>query len=275
MRTTMPALTSSVQEACGFGIGRRLPSGPGVATSTRHCRQAPAGASSGWSQNRGMAMPISSAARITRVPLGTLTSTSSIESVTRSTGVPAGRSGRALAVTVIRRLAPAKTVEATGSNGQPPSVRCRRYSSRKYWMDDVIGLVAPSPRAQNERPRMLSQMSSSLSRSASSPLPVLQPAQHLHQPVGALAARGALAAGLVRVELGPAQHRADHAGGVVEDLQRPGAEHRAGRGDRLEVQRDVQVLVGEQRGGRAARRPELQLVPGRGCRRPCRAARAG
>ena len=47
VRTTMPAPTSRVQEACGFGIGRRVPSGPWVATSTRHCRQAPAGASSG------------------------------------------------------------------------------------------------------------------------------------------------------------------------------------------------------------------------------------
>ena len=55
-----------------MGIGRRLPSGPGVATSTRHWRQAPTGSSSGWSQNRGIWMPTCSAARMTRVPLGTL-----------------------------------------------------------------------------------------------------------------------------------------------------------------------------------------------------------
>src|SRR5690606_30459770 len=55
----------------------------------------------------------------------------------------------------------------------------------------------------------------------------LEPLEDLHQPPGALAAGRALAAGLVLVELGPAQHRPDHRGGVVEQLQRPGAEHRA------------------------------------------------
>ena len=59
---------------------------------------------------------------------------------------------------------------ASGSNGQPPCVRCSRYSSRKYWIDDVIGDVAPSPSAQNERPRMLSHRSTRVSRSASSTL---------------------------------------------------------------------------------------------------------
>ena len=44
--------------------------------------------------------------------------------------------------------------------------------------------------------------------------------------------------------------------------QSAGAEHRPGRGHRLVVQRDVQVLFGEQRGGGAAWRPELQPVPG-------------
>ena len=46
-----------------------------------------------------------------------------------------------------------------------------RNSWRKYLMALVIGLVAPSPSAQNERPRMLSQMSSSVSRSALGALP--------------------------------------------------------------------------------------------------------
>ena len=79
--TTMPGAASRVQEACGLGIGRPLPAS-GI--STRHCRQAPTGSSSGWSQNRGISVPISSAARITRVPLGTLTSTSSMVRVIRS-----------------------------------------------------------------------------------------------------------------------------------------------------------------------------------------------
>ncbi len=60
--TTMPSVHTVVQEASGL----RWPS-----ISTRHCRQAPIESSSGWSQNLGIAMPIISAARITRVPLGT------------------------------------------------------------------------------------------------------------------------------------------------------------------------------------------------------------
>ena len=58
--TSMPSTTVIVQDAWGFirpggpCICLRLPSGPGMATSTRHCRQAPTGASSGWSQNRGI-----------------------------------------------------------------------------------------------------------------------------------------------------------------------------------------------------------------------------
>ena len=94
-------------------------------------------------------------------------------------------------------------------------------------------------------------------------LALLEPLDRPHQPVGALAARRALAAGLVLVELGPAQRGPQHAGGVVEELQRPGAEHRPGGAHALEVERDVQVLVGQQRGRRAARRPELERVPGR------------
>src|SRR5213080_968175 len=73
--TTMPSATAWVQEATGL----RCPS-----TSTRHCRQAPAGASSGWSQKRGMAMPIRSATRITRSPFLACTSTPSMVSVTSS-----------------------------------------------------------------------------------------------------------------------------------------------------------------------------------------------
>src|SRR6202020_2479525 len=55
--------------------------------STRHWRQAPIGSSSGWSQNRGMAMPSISAARITSVPLGTLISNPSMVTVTVSVEV--------------------------------------------------------------------------------------------------------------------------------------------------------------------------------------------
>src|SRR5215470_16872829 len=90
----------------------------------------------------------------------------------------------------------------------------------------------------------------------------LQPVQDPHHPVGALPAQGTLAARLVLVELGPPERGADHAGCLVENLQRPGAEHRPRLADSLEVQRDVKVLVGEDRRGRPAGGPEFQAVPG-------------
>src|SRR5690606_28586360 len=67
--------------------------------------------------------------------------------------------------------ASAHAVARAGSNGQPAPSRCAAYSSRKYFSEDMIGLAAPSPRAQNDLPRMLSLMSSSLSRSAAVPPP--------------------------------------------------------------------------------------------------------
>ena len=89
---------------------------------------------------------------------------------------------------------------------------------------------------------------------------MLQALHDLFEPPGALTAGGALAARLVGVEVGPARHRAHDRHRLVEDLQRPGAEHRAGRRDRVEVQRDVQMRVGEDRGRGAAGGPELEGV---------------
>ena len=93
VRTTMSGVQVMVQEA----IGLRWPS-----TSTRHCLQAPTGSSSGWSQKRGIWIPISSAARITKVPLGTLIGTSSMVRLTISTAC----ASRAGSVTVIRHPPP-------------------------------------------------------------------------------------------------------------------------------------------------------------------------
>ena len=107
--TTMPSVHAVMHEASGL----RWPS-----TSTRHWRQAPIGSSSGWSQNRGIAMPSSSAARMIHVPLGTAISNPSMVTVT----VPC------VVSTVIVSL---QTVEAAGSNGQPPSLWCWMNSSVK------------------------------------------------------------------------------------------------------------------------------------------------
>ena len=81
--TTMPSATGSVQEACGLGKPRPLPAS---GMSTRHWRQAPTGASSGWSQNRGIWTPTCSAARITSVSLGTVTWMPSMVSADRLHG---------------------------------------------------------------------------------------------------------------------------------------------------------------------------------------------
>ncbi|CAM5508838.1 hypothetical protein SVIOM74S_10172 [Streptomyces violarus] len=74
--TTIPSVHVMVQDAMGL----RWPS-----TSTMHWRQAPAG-SRRRRENRGISMPSCSAARMTRVPFGTLISTPSIVSDTRSSG---------------------------------------------------------------------------------------------------------------------------------------------------------------------------------------------
>jgi hypothetical protein len=89
----MPGLTVMVQLACGLGIFVSWPSRLGVDTSTRHCRHAPAGSSSGWSQKRGMAIPSSSATRMSSAPLGACTSMPSMVSGTVSAGLDRGRRG--------------------------------------------------------------------------------------------------------------------------------------------------------------------------------------
>ncbi|GAA2922053.1 hypothetical protein GCM10020221_17780 [Streptomyces thioluteus] len=90
VRTTMPSVQAMVQEAAGL----RWPS-----ISTMHCRQAPTGSSSGWSQKRGISTPTSSAARMTSVPLGTDTGMPSTVTETRS---PSGGAPVDFAVTVMR-----------------------------------------------------------------------------------------------------------------------------------------------------------------------------
>src|SRR3546814_5345755 len=62
--------------------------------------------------------------------------------------------------------APVARTDRRGSNGHPLLSKCATYSSRKYFREDMIGLVAPSPNAQKDFPRMVSEMSRSLVRSA-------------------------------------------------------------------------------------------------------------
>src|SRR5215831_13456171 len=238
--TTIPSVHTVVHEASGL----RWPS-----ISTRHCRQAPIESSKGWSQNLGIWMPIISAARITRVPLGTAISNPSMVTLTESVVVctvitkspgPGGRGGRvegaAAFLLMLHDLVP--EVLDRGGNRRGHGVTERAECPADDVLADVEQLVQVLLGA----------------------LAVLDPLDHPHHPVGALPARRALPARLVLVELRPAERGAQHAGGVIEDLQRPGAEQRPGGGHRLEIKRNVQVLVGQDRRGRPAGSPELQPV---------------
>ena len=246
---------------------------PASGTSTRHWRQAPTGASSGWSQNRGIWTPICSAARITRVPLGTLTSTPSMVRVTRSALSTLGRGSWS---SLCHAVAPAgaKTVEAAGSNGQPPCVEVGEELLAEVLDrrgDRAGGTVAE--RAERAAQDVVALVEQQVEVGLGA-LPLLELGQVCTSHQVPSRHGRALAAGLVLVELGPAQHRPDHAGGLVEDLQRAGAEHRAGRADPLEVERDVEVLGGQQRGARSRRASRTSARGPRGCRRPGRSARA-
>src|SRR6266496_3841674 len=248
VRTTMPSVQAVVQDAGGLGC---------PSTCTRHCRHAPAGSSSGWSQNRGIWSPSSSAARITSVPLGTVISNPSMVTVTPPvTGASApdsfvsvmslpseqgggGRVERAAALLLVLEVLVPEVLDRGGDRAdRAVAERTERPA------EDVVADVQ----------QLLQVFLAALA--------VLQPVEHADHPERPLPAGRALAARLVLVELGPPQGGPDHAGGFVEDLQRPGAEQRPGRSHRFEVERHVEVLVGEDRGGRPAGGPELQPVPG-------------
>src|SRR6201996_8748884 len=196
-----------------------------------------------------MVMPIISAARITRVPFGTAIWYPSIVTVTVSilagctvisSHRPRSRSGR------VKRAAALLLV----LDDLVAEVLERRVDRHRHGVAEGTERTAHNVVAHvEERLQVL------LGGRA-----LLNPLDDAHKPVGAFAARRALAAGLVLVELRPAERGPHHAGGVVEDLQRPGAEHRPGGAHLLEVKRDVQVLLGEHRGRRAAGRPELERV---------------
>ena len=123
----IPGIASSVQDACGLGMPRPLPMS---GTSTMHWRQAPTGSSSGWSQNRGIAMPRRSAARITSVPLGTLTSMPSIVRVIASTACSTLVS---FVVTVMRELPwsqERRSVRSARTAAGPRRASCSRPRTR-------------------------------------------------------------------------------------------------------------------------------------------------
>ncbi len=165
--TTMPSATVSVHEACGLGMPRPLPAS---GTSTRHCRQAPTGRQQRVSQNRGICTPTCSAARITRVSLGTETSTPSMVTVTSSTfstwpwWPSRGRSSRQCLLA--GEGGAGLAVEGAAAVGEVGEVLLAEVLHRRG--DRAGGAVAEGAEGAA---RMLSQTSSSMSRSDSEPLP--------------------------------------------------------------------------------------------------------
>src|SRR6266511_1916258 len=206
--TTMPSVTVVVQAVSGL----RCP-----ATSTRHCRQAPSGASSRWSQKRGTTTPISSAARMTSVPGATSSSWSSMVTFTvvglsgmgllGGGGDAAARERAAAAADVLAELGAEELEGGDDRAGRPvPEGAERAAEDRVADVLEGVHVLLPA-------------------------LPGLEPAQDLAHPVGALAARRALAAGLVGVELGEVEAGVDDADVLGHDDHRGRAEQAAGGHD--------------------------------------------
>ena len=81
----------------------------------------------------------------------------------------------------------------------------------------------------------------------------LDPAQDLDDPIEALAAGRALAAGFMVEELDDARRDLHHAGRIVDDDHAGRTEHRARGRKRIEVHADVEPALGDER--RTRRRP--------------------
>ena len=101
-----------------------------------------------------------------------------------------------------RRWPPSRTGARPRAGGHRPSRTCSSYSSRKYLIEESIGETAPSASAQNDLNSMFWPTSCRSGRCPPSrPGPRSMPPQDPGHPPRALAARRALAAGLVGVEL--------------------------------------------------------------------------
>src|SRR6266568_9262160 len=161
-------------------IGLRWPT-----TSTRHWRQAPSGSSSRWSQKRGIWMSICSAARITSVPGATSSSWSSMVTFTVVRLLAIGGVSR---VRANRHALPAERAAVAFD------VLVELFAEVLKGRDDrADGAVAERAEgaAEDRVADVLQRVHVLLAAGAG-----LQPGEDLGHPVGALAARRALAAGL-------------------------------------------------------------------------------
>ena len=99
---------------------------------------------------------------------------------------------------------------------------------------------APAPPRSAPRERLGGRLPAWVSRQLA--FAALDPVQNLVQPVGPLAARRALAARLVAVEVQQVLREPHHAGGVVEHDDRRRPEQRPGLLDGVEIKADVKVF---------------------------------
>ena len=111
---------------------------------------------------------------------------------------------------------------------QRPSRTCASNSCRKCFSVVSTGVAAASPNAQSVLPTMLLATLNSRSMSLHLAFAALDALQQLVQPVAAFAARRALAARLVAIEVQQVHRQPHHADRVVHDDEPGRAEQRTG-----------------------------------------------
>ena len=160
------------------------------------------------------------------------------------------------------QCAPTSGLAARQSAGtvQRPSRTCASNSARKFFT-----------RRQRRRRRGVAERAQRLADDvvadadeqidvAHLAFAVLDPREDLEQPVAAFAARRALAARLVLVEVQQVLRRPHHAGGLVHDDDARRAQHRSGLGHVVEGRGDVELIGQQDRHRRAAGDDRLELV---------------
>ena len=137
-------------------------------------------------------------------------------------------------------------------------------SGRKWRSSPCTGQAAPSPKAQMVWPSIWVVTSQQHVDFADSRVPDGHAVEHPPHPAHAFAARRALAAALVLVEIGNARHRFDDVVGLVHDDHRGGAERRFLVAAAVEIHQQRIGLIGacrHQRHRRAAGDHREQIIP--------------
>ena len=183
-----------------------------------------------------------------------------------------GRRSRSTVMSSVRSGQDAVRRPGTGSRGPRRAPGTRRGSTGST---SSTGLVAPSPSAQNERPKMLSDRSSRVSMSSTVPSPVLDALEDLTSssrcPRGTACTCRTTRARRTAVHFMTARTTQSSSSKIITadvPLIEPAL---ATESKSSGTSRCSAVSSGR---GRAAGRPELQPACRGSCRRPSRAARA-